>query len=164
VPLEVLVRQDDGSYRLTCDPAAFERQRSSGDTRQDPPLVLPVIQEALEVHTQPVETGHLRVRKIVHEWEELVDPPLRRDEVVIEHVPINRVVESPPPVRSEGDTLVIPLLEEVLVVEKRLLLKEEVHLTRRRVETHMPQRVPRRREEVVVERVNREEDESNPHA
>ena len=64
--------------------------------------------------------------------------------------------------RSEEDTLVIPLLEEVLVVEKRLLLKEEVRITKRRMETHRPQRVTLRREEAVVERVNREGDETNP--
>jgi uncharacterized protein (TIGR02271 family) len=77
-------------------------------------------------------------------------------------VPINRVVDGPISVRSEEDTLVIPLLEEVLVVEKRLLLKEEVRITKRRVETHMPQRVTLRREEAVVERVNREGDKRNP--
>jgi stress response protein YsnF len=57
--------------------------------------------------------------------------------------------------------LVIPLLEEFLVVEKRLLLKEEVCITRRRVDTHAPQRVTLRREDAVMERINREGDESN---
>jgi len=161
VPLEALARQDDGSYRLTLDSTAFER-RGAGSGGSDSPLVLPVIEEALEVHTSPVETGRVRVRKIVHEREEVVDPPLLHDEVVVERVPINRVVDGPISVRSEEDTLVIPLLEEVLVVEKRLLLKEEVRITKRRVETHMPQRVTLRREEAVVERVNREGDKSNP--
>jgi stress response protein YsnF len=49
------------------------------------------------------------------------------------------------------------------VVEKRLLLKEEVHLTRRRIETHTPQRVTLRREEAAVERINREGTEGNRH-
>jgi uncharacterized protein (TIGR02271 family) len=84
------------------------------------------------------------------------------DEVVVERVPINRVVEGPVSVRSEEDTLVIPLLEEVLVVEKRLLLKEEIRITKQRVETHAPQRVTLRREEAVVERINPKGDESNP--
>ena len=142
------------------------RWHSSGAARaagvRDSPLVLPVIEEALDVHTSSVETGRVRLRKVVHEREEVVDPPLWRDEVVIEHVPINRVVEGPLSVRSEGDTLIIPLLEEVLVVEKRLLLKEEVHITKRQVETHRPQRVTLRREDAVVERINREGDEHNP--
>jgi uncharacterized protein (TIGR02271 family) len=161
VPLEALARQDDGSYHLALDLDAFE-QRGAGGGVSDSPLVLPVIEEALEVHTSPVETGRVRVRKIVHEREEVVDPPLLHEEVVVERVPINRVVDGPISMRSEEDTLVISLLEEVLVVEKRLLLKEEVRITKRRVETHMPQRVTLRREEAVVERVNREGDESNP--
>ena len=114
------------------------------------------------MHTSPVETGRVRIRKIVHEREEIVDPPLVRDEVDIERVPINRVVEGPISVRSEEDTLIIPVLEEVLVIEKRLLLKEEVRITKRRVETHTPQRVTLRREEAAVERINREGDENYP--
>jgi uncharacterized protein (TIGR02271 family) len=121
-----------------------------------------VIQEVLDVHTSPVETGRIRIRKMVHEREEIVDPPLVRDEVDIERVPINRVVEGPISVRSEEDTLIIPVLEEVLVVEKRLLLKEEVRITKRRVETYLPQRVTLRREEAAVERINRAADENNP--
>jgi uncharacterized protein (TIGR02271 family) len=161
VPLEALVREDDGSYRLTLDPAALEHPYGGGDTRQEPPLVVPVIQETLDVDTRPVETGRVRVRKTVHEREEVVDPPLLRDEVRVERVPVNRLVDGAIPVRSEGDTLIIPLFEEVVVVEKRLLLKEELRITKHRVETHTPQRVTLRREEAVVERVNREGDESN---
>jgi uncharacterized protein (TIGR02271 family) len=165
VPLDVLVRQDDGSYHLTLDAAALEQRKAADEARaSDSPLVLPVIQETVDVHTTPVEKGRVRIRKMVHEREELVDPPLLRDDVVVERVPINRVVEGPIPVRSEGDTLIIPLFEEVLVVETRLLLKEEVHLTKRRVETHTPQRVTLRREEAIVERVTLEGDKSNPRA
>ena len=161
VPREALVRQEDGSYHLTLDSATFERRHAGGEVSASP-LVWPVIQEVLDVHTSPVETGRVRIRKIVHEREEIVDPPLVRDEVDIERVPINRVVEGPISVRSEEDTLIIPVLEEVLVIEKRLLLKEEVRITKRRVETHMPQRVTLRREEAAVERINREGDENNP--
>jgi uncharacterized protein (TIGR02271 family) len=161
VPLEALVRQDDGNYHLTLDPSACER-RGAGGVVSGSPLVLPVIEEAIEVHTSPVETGRVRIRKVVREREEVVDPPLTRDEVVVERIPINRVVEGPVSVRSEEDTLIIPLLEEVLVVEKRLLLKEELRITKRSVETHAPQRVTLRREEAVVERINREEGENNP--
>ena len=162
VPLEVLVRQEDGSYRLTGDPATWERQRGAGDTRREPPLVLPVIQETLAVDTRPVETGRIRIRKVVHAREEFVDPPLLRDEVEIERVPINRVVEGPLPIRYEGDTMIISLLEEVLVIETRLLLKEEVHITTRRTETHTPTRVTLRREDVTIERVDLERHE--PHS
>jgi uncharacterized protein (TIGR02271 family) len=92
--------------------------------------VLPIIQESLDVETCPVETGRVRLRKVVHEREEVVDPPLWREEVVVERVSVDRFVDGPISTRAEGDTVIIPVLEEVLVVEKRLLLKEEVHVTK----------------------------------
>jgi uncharacterized protein (TIGR02271 family) len=124
--------------------------------------VVPVLAETLDIDTRRVETGRVRIREIVHEHEQTVDPPLWREEVVIERVPINRVIDEPISVRSEGETLIIPLLEEVLVVEKRLLLKEEVRITKRRIDTHAPQQVTLRREEAAVERIHRANDERNP--
>lgn len=162
VPLEALDRQEDGRYALYLDPAELEARQGTDSPVSGRPLVVPVMAEALEIDKREVETGRLRIRKAVHEREEVVDPPLWRDEVVVERVPINRVVEGPISARSEGETLIIPLLEEVLVVEKRLLLKEEVRITKRRIDTHAPQRVTLRREEAVVERIHREGDESNP--
>ena len=161
VPREALIRQEDGSYHLILDPATLEQRDASAEVR-DSPLVVPVLQEVLDVRTRQLETGRVRIRKSVQEHEELVDPPLWRDDVVIERVSINRVVEGPISVHSEEDTLIIPVLEEVFVIEKRLLLKEEVRITKHRIETHMPQRVLLRREEAAVERINREGDESNP--
>jgi uncharacterized protein (TIGR02271 family) len=82
-----------------------------------------------------------------------VDEPLFREEVIIEHVPINRFVEEAIPLRSEGDTIIVSLLEEVPVVEKRLMLKEELRITVRRVEARKPTSVTLRSEEATVERI-----------
>jgi uncharacterized protein (TIGR02271 family) len=161
VPRDALARQDDGRYLLILDAAAFGRGGENSGVSESS-LVVPVIEETVAVHITPVETGRVRIRKVVDEWEEIVDPPLAHDEVIVERVPINRIVEGPVSVRSEGDTLVIPLLEAVLVLEKPLLLKEEVRITRRQVDTLVPRRVMLRREEAVVGRINREGDEGNP--
>jgi stress response protein YsnF len=83
-----------------------------------------------------------------------------REEVQVKRVPINRVVEAPVPVRHVGNTMIISLLEEVLVVEKRLMLKEELHITKGEIETYKPQRVTLRNEEAVVERVGDDDDDS----
>jgi stress response protein YsnF len=48
--------------------------------------------------------------------------------------------------------MIIPLLEEVLVIEKRLILREEVHIKKRHREVHAPQEVLLRKEEVEIER------------
>jgi uncharacterized protein (TIGR02271 family) len=105
------------------------------------------------VQKRVVETGKVRVTKVVHELESVIDEPLFRDEVEVERVLIDRVVDGPVSVRYEDDTMIVPIMEEVLVVEKRLVLKEELHIHKRRVETHQPQQVTLRREEVRVERL-----------
>ena len=68
-------------------------------------------------------------------------------------VPMQRVVEGPVPVREEHGTTILSVVEEVLVVEKRWMLREEIHIRTHRVETHQPQRITLRNEEVQVERV-----------
>ena len=109
--------------------------------------------EELDVQKHRMETGRVRISKVVREHEERVDEPLLREEVVIERVPINRFVEEAIPLRSEGDTIIVSLLEEVPVVEKRLMLKEELRITVRRVEARKPTSVTLRSEEATVEHI-----------
>ncbi len=121
----------------------------SDDTR-----VIPVIEETLDVQKRQVETGGVRIIKVVHEREEVVNVPRVREEVTVERVTLNRLVDTPVSMRQEGDTLIIPLLEEVVVMEKRLMVKEELRITTRRIEEQASQQVTLRREEVVVERLD----------
>ncbi len=121
----------------------------SDDTR-----VIPVIEETLNVQTRHVETGGVRITKVVHEREEVVNVPRVREEVTVERVTLNRIVDTPVSMRQEGDTLIIPLLEEVIVMEKRLMVKEELRITKHRIEEQASQQVTLRREEVVVERLD----------
>ena len=120
--------------------------------------VLPVLEETVSVQKRRVERGKVRVRKTVSEHEGLIDEPLFSERVEVERVAVNEFVDRAPPVREEGDVTIIPLLEEVLVVEKRLLLKEEVRVTKNRTERREPQRVTLRREEAVVERLEPEDE------
>jgi stress response protein YsnF len=53
--------------------------------------------------------------------------------------------------------MIVSIMEEVLVVEKRLLVKEELHIRKQRVETHHPQQITLRSEEALVERLNHTE-------
>lgn len=150
VPGALLVAQADGSYRLPFSVAASDETGGGGQ----PQLRFPVTQEALQVDTRLVDTGRgVRLRKSVSEQEETVDLPLLRDELTIEHVAVGQIVaDAPPHTRYEGDTLVVPVLEEVLVVQKQLLLKEEVRITRLRRPVHAPQSVTLKSEQVTVER------------
>lgn len=125
--------------------------------------VIPVLEEELEVGTRRVETGGgVRVDKTVEEREASIDEPLTKEEVEVERVAVDRAVDGPVAVRYEGDTMIVPVLEEVLVVEKRLVLKEEIRITRRRSEVHAPQRVVLRREHATVERIGEYEPRLTP--
>jgi uncharacterized protein (TIGR02271 family) len=116
-------------------------------------LVIPVVEEQLEVSRERVETGKVRINKTVESKEVVVDDPLTRETVRIEHVPINQVITGEVPrTREEGDVTVIPILEERVVTRTELVLVEEVRIHRERSEYHDPQRITLRKEVVAVER------------
>jgi uncharacterized protein (TIGR02271 family) len=149
VPVSLLTLQPDGAYRL---PFSFdESPEADGNLR----VTIPVRQEQLRVGKRIADTGRgVRIHKTVSEHEHIVDETLLHDELEVEHVPVDAIVagSEPPRIRYEGDTLVVPMLEEVLVVQKQLRLKEEVRITRHRREAHAPQTVSLRSEQVAVER------------
>ena len=120
---------------------------------QNAATVIPVIEEQLVVDKYIVERGKVRVSKRISEHEEIVDEPLFHEEVRVERVPVNQIVETAPPVRNEGDTLVIPVVEERIFVEKRLVLVEELRVKKQLVETHQPQTITLRKEQVEINRV-----------
>lgn len=109
-----------------------------------------VHEEVLEATTAPVQRGTVRVvRRVetvpvtaeIQTWQEVVD---------IQRVPVNREVDVAPEPRTEGDTIVIPVVEEVVVTETRLVLREEVRVTRRRVAEPVTVEAEVRREHVDV--------------
>lgn len=133
-------------------PAPADRRTATG--ADDEPTVIPVLEERLAVGTRrrEIEAG-VRIRKTVQAREERVDEPLRLEEVEVERVAVDRRIDAPVAQRYEGDTLIVPVMEEVLFVEKRLVLKEEIRITRRERAVRAPQRVELRREHATVERI-----------
>ena len=123
---------------------------------------IPVVEEQAVVRKRKKVTGAVRVRTVVREAEELINEALASEQVEVERVPMKRWVEAPAPVRQEGDTTIISLHEEVVVVEKRLRLVEEVRITRKRSTHRTEERVTLRREEAVVERLEPIDDDEEP--
>ncbi len=154
VAASALLRQTDGSYRLPM--TASDLAQAAGSDAQTEETMVPVIAEELIVTKRQVPTGGIRVHKIVREHEEVVAMPLLKDHVDIRRVVINRDVDGPIPIRHEGETMIVPVVEEVIVVEKRMRLKEELHITRRTTEEHSEQTVTLQREEAVIERLDAE--------
>ncbi len=118
---------------------------------EDEGFTIPLAEEQLRAHTRDVEQGRVVVRKRVETapLEESIE--LAHDEVDVERIAMDREVDEVPDVRQEGKTLIVPVVEEVVVVEKRLRLVEEVRITTRQVVEEATARENLRREVVEVE-------------
>jgi stress response protein YsnF len=114
--------------------------------------VIPLVEETATVGKREVVTGRVRVQTVTDTVEELAHADVQRETVEVTRVPVDRVVETPPEIRTDGDVTILPVVEEVLVVEKRLVLKEELHI-RRRIDTETVEvPVTLRKQRAVVER------------
>jgi len=114
---------------------------------------LPLLAEEVSVSKQVVETGRVQVARVTHEREQLIDELLAHETVEIDRIPIGQQVATMPAIKEEGDTIVIPIVEEVLVIERRLLLKEEVRVRRVRSTERHQESVTLRHHEAVVTRL-----------
>ena len=113
-------------------------------------LVIPIREEVLIPSTHPVELGTVKVAKRVETVPMETTVDVTRDDVTVDRIPIDRQVDSVPAPRHEGDTLIVPVVEEVLVTEKRLMLREEIRITRRQINEKVPVSDTVRREVVEI--------------
>ena len=133
-----------------------EGSLGSGRAQDDDELRVRRIEEELKVGTREREVGAVRVRKrIVTEHERIVVPK-KRVEVTVEHVPIEGEAipaeEGTTAVAEIGeDEIVVPVVEEEVVVEKRPVVKEEVRIRKEVVEESEVVEEDVRREEVEVD-------------
>jgi uncharacterized protein (TIGR02271 family) len=141
------------SRKKDFDHYSEHRRPASADGYGRQSKVIPVIEEQVQVGKRVRETGSVRISKKVHQEEVTVDEPIVQEHVEVERVPVNQYVDiAPPAIRYEGDKMIISVLEEV--VEKRLILVEEIHITKQQEKTHDPQKVTLRKEELRVERIS----------
>lgn len=140
------VTREEARAQAAAVPADALLARDSGHE-----LRIPVAEERLVPGTRQVDLGELRLHKRVEQVEETLRHPVSRDDLVIERVPVGRPLEAPLEPRVEGDWLVIPIMEEVLVVQKRLMLAEEVRIRKRRLTVEEEVRDTVRRERVELE-------------
>ena len=112
-----------------------------------------VMEEQAQVHKEVVENARVRIVKKVHEEEATVDTSARSENVKVERFPVDKYVEAAPAIRYDGNTMIVPVVQEVVVVQKKLLLVEEVHITKTITSLPDEKTMPLRREEVIVERI-----------
>lgn len=123
-------------------------------------LIIPVIEEQAHVTKRVSDTEHVRVSTTPVSEEVVVRDAVRQQHVEVTRIPIGREVAEAPLTRTEGDTTIVPVLEERLVVEKKLFLVEEVHLrvTTRHESVEMPTTLRRTRVDVERTPLNTQED------
>ena len=112
----------------------------------------PVFEERLRVAKAERDADRVTIRTIVSERTEYADLELKSSDLIVERIAINRVVDAAPSVRQEGDTVIVPVIEEIMVVERRLLLKEELRVRQQPIVQHVREPVVLRSEEVSVNR------------
>ena len=122
--------------------------------------VIPLIEEELHLEKRSVASGKVRVRTLTEVTEEVARATLDGESVEVTRVPVGREVTTAPSVRTEDDMVIVPVLEEVLVVEKRLVLKEELHIRRQATQETVEVPVTLRKQRGVVDRLSAE---GHPH-
>ncbi len=124
--------------------------------------IIELAEEQLRVSKCEVERGRVVIRTRVEERDEIAEAALRQEDVIVERVPIGRPVEAAPLVREEDGVLIVPVLEERLVVTTELVLKEEIRITKKSRTEMVREPVQLQSERVKIERLEgRELDNPN---
>ena len=133
----------------------FKEQASQQAMNKEgmPVSKIPIVEERLNIGVRRVETGTVQLSKRVVSEEVSQEVPVTYEEVQVEHVAINQYVEvAPEAVRYEGNTTIISVVKEVLVVEKRLMLVEELHISKTQVTSTSTVKEFLRKEEIEISR------------
>ncbi len=124
-----------------------------------------LLEEVLRVAKRTVERGRVRVSVLTETEQRQVRETLRSSRVEVGHVAVGRRLEAGeamPQPRTENNVLIIPVVEEVLVMEKRLVVVEEMHIRIVQTQEEVEQAVPLRRQRAVVERLAAGEGDAAP--
>jgi uncharacterized protein (TIGR02271 family) len=135
-------------------PDTYQNENRSYETiNENAGASIPVIEEQVKIEKRIVETAKVNISKVVHGEVKHFTVPFSEENISVERIPKNEYVDTlPPAIRYEGDVMIIPVLKEVAVVEKRVMLVEELRVTKQKVEKSETHEVTLRKEEVEVNR------------
>lgn len=109
--------------------------------------------ESLEVSTARRVTEQVFIGTRTTERLESIDIELQHESYDIERVAIGRAITEVPATRQEGDVTIIPVIAEEIVIQRRLILKEEIRVRKVvRLERHLED-VALRSQHVEIRRV-----------
>ncbi|MDQ3547400.1 MAG: YsnF/AvaK domain-containing protein [Chloroflexota bacterium] len=104
--------------------SAAHRRLKAGEQQ----LQIPLVEEEVQVDTRVIELGHVTVQKKVDEFLDERAISLRHQQVEVERVPIDRIIDEVIEPYLDGDVFVVPVIEEEIVITRRLRLKEELRV------------------------------------
>ena len=119
-----------------------------GDLRDQDELRVQRSEEELRAGVREREAGKVNVRKRVRTERERMAVPRRREQVNVERVPVNEPTSG---AEIGEDEVVIPVVEEEIVVQKRAVVREEIRVRKDVVEDEEVVEADLRKEEVEVE-------------
>lgn len=130
-----------------------QASQSATTAHEGETIVVPLIEEYLDVNKQWVQTGEVVVRKSVQTTTQTIPVDVAYEEVQVDHVPVNRPLAYDEKTEPwwDGDVMVVPVIEEEIVVMKRQVLKEELLIYKRRLIRHESVSDTVRSEQVHVE-------------
>jgi uncharacterized protein (TIGR02271 family) len=123
--------------------------------KEEQPSSIPVVEEKPVIGKKIIDKAKVIVSKTVNEESQVLNLPSINEQVQIERIPVNKVIDKiPDAIRYEGNTMIIPILQEITVVEKRILLAEEIRITKTAVSSTETKEITLRKEEIKIERNN----------
>jgi uncharacterized protein (TIGR02271 family) len=122
-------------------------------------LRIPLATEQLVARTQPVPLGNVHIHKGVETVEHRVTVPVRHEQVILEHIPPDQYDGQPP---ANPDEIIIPVMEERLVVQKQTVVREYLRLRKEQVEEPREVAGTLRREYVDITRVREDGTSAGP--
>lgn len=115
--------------------------------------ILALHTEEISVARRRVPRSTVRVSKVIQSRDHLVQETLQHQRVEVERIQIGTYIDQAPPIRYDGDVTIVSVVEEVVVTERRLLLKEEVRIRTVTTSEEYKEIVALRFEEANVERL-----------
>lgn len=118
---------------------------------------IPVIEEQIKIGKKVVEKEKYQIKKTVSQEDFSEDVPTTHEHVEIRRVEVNKYIDTMPDVRKEGNTTIIPVVKEVVVVEKKLVLVEEIHVTKSREEVVVNVKDKIRKEHIEISKAGNDQ-------
>jgi uncharacterized protein (TIGR02271 family) len=130
-----------GTYDATRDESLVDKAKDTltgtgtGQTNLDDngTIRMPLAEEELTARTRDVDRGAVHVDKVVTEEQQTLDVPVSEDRVHVSRRVVDRDVDPGETSFQEG-TIEVPVHGEEVVVDKRARVREELEITKDRVQ------------------------------